>query len=290
MKENNFLQVKGYGDLVALVAVLNHLGFDDKARIFISPHLADLAIAITIRNLSRAEFIELSYLGSGLPALFDIKKRGLTNAVRSLLDLSKSLREQPWQSFIVDNFSIRERILSSLSRKTILGLPVERSIYKAYEALIIGATSDKDVPTASMCNETDVFNSGRVSIFPRSRVSNKDLSDDTVRVLVKALEAAGIAYQISLLPYEVISHEFSDSVKYLDADFGIVIDEILQSSHIITADTLACHLATLLRIKVFPILNIKNDYFLPPGIIRHERWSLAGDVDLVRRLSDFVSE
>ena len=141
-----------------------------------------------------------------------------------------------------------------------------------------------------MCNETDVFNSGRVSIFPRSRVSNKDLSDDTVRVLVKALEAAGIAYQIILLPYEVISHEFSDSVKYLDADFGIVIDEILQSSHIITADTLACHLATLLRIKVFPILNIKNDYFLPPGIIRHERWSLAGDVDLVRRLSDFVSE
>ena len=290
MKKNNFLQLKGYGDFVILVAVLNYLGIDDRARIFISKHLVDLAMVINVRGLSRAEFIELNVLKSGVPALFDIKKQGLKNAVRSLIELSKSLRSQPWQNYIVDNFSVRESFLSFLSSKTLVGIPRQSSIYESYANFFNSTIVDQSSHAASTVRKVSSFKHKRVTIFPRSRIAKKDLSDDTIKTLIETLEKACIAYEIILLPFEAISHQFSGSVKVLEAEFSQVIDEILDSTHVIAADTLACHLATILEIKVFSILNFKNDYYLPPGALRDQMWCLSNNSELSKRLIGFISE
>src|SRR5690606_592120 len=133
------LQVKSFGDLVIAVSAAERVVAPDRSgvRVAIGQHLAGLWDALT----PTVGAIELDTRERGVPALFDVRKHGVRAALRSALDLRRTIARAPIPSetlLLLDRVNLRERFI--LSDRHTAAIPEDvRNIYAGYAQLLSGA-------------------------------------------------------------------------------------------------------------------------------------------------------
>jgi len=272
-----FVSLKAFGDFVIACQVLRRArsGTGGAPGMVAGAHLRPLASAI---GFDGARFIDAD--GSGeVPAAFDVRRRGLAAAVRSLVGLRRQLAElADHDRYVFDRIGWRERCLVPPERRA--ALPASANIYEAYAMalqnaghVIDAAPNDSGAPIRSAV------------IVPASRLAAKTLPAATIGALARALRAGGVAAQVVLLEGDHAQVPSDVSSATIPRQFEALIECLEGFDLVVSADSLAAHLAELQGIRCFVVGPRPNSYWLPASCLRSDAWCLFDDVG---RLTEWV--
>lgn len=265
-----FVSLKAFGDFVIACHALRLVrpGSAATPNMLAAEHLRPLASAI---GFEEARFIAEDRSGD-VPAAFDIRRRGWAAAVQSLVALRRELGELRGQGcYVFDRLGWRERWLVPAGRRA--ALPESANIYEAYAIALEGAGHVLDrVPTPAVKPIRSAV------IVPASRLVAKTIPMATIEAVAKVLKARGVAVEVVLLegdraqvPVEVVS-------ETIPRRFPALIERLKASDLVISADSLAAHLAEFHRIRCFVVGPRPNQYWLPGSCLRSDGWCLFDDI------------
>jgi ADP-heptose:LPS heptosyltransferase len=260
----NFVFIKGFGDFIIGAYFLKSLSQDDtiKIRILTTPRIAVLAAELRLPiNLSI-----LDLPGMDAPALFEVRRKGLFQAMKSGIEIKKAIGNLNTQNpisgkLIFDKVSFREKYISTGHK--IIGLPKNNdNIYQAYNKLMnqlhLKTRMRNDRP--SILNET---NSEFIGIFPTSRAEEKDIPPSVLHKLNQLFQREGNRLKIYLFPDQLERYKEVKNITAIPKDFSSLIEHIRAHQVIISADSLPAHLAQYFSIPVFVLTPKNNHYWLP---------------------------
>ena len=281
----NFVSIKGFGDFVIALNVLERCSPSIKksCKILIGSHILPLSNAL---NPSvKIEIIDSA--DQDIPALFDIRKRGVYQAGVSAIDLRRSLSSYcPGESMVFDKGGARE---SFISRNNYKSIPPSKNIYLAYESFI-----SKRYPGEALLLERKIekkYSKGkRIGIYPFSRVSDKNIKPKDVLYLYNFCKSQGFDPTIVLLKGENLSlSAVNINITTYARTFPRLIDSIFSVDAIISADSLPAHLAYFFDRPCFVVSSLENQYWLPFECFKLNYWSLSGDLNMLNdRLKLFL--
>jgi ADP-heptose:LPS heptosyltransferase len=252
------VSIKSFGDFLIPISVLDNLNITDFT-ILTLPQNKEL-----YEILNSTVTVEYLCMIKKTPAFFDIKNKGILNALNDFNKIKKEfilLKNQKKSfDFYIDNSDFRySLLLSGFTRKSIYN--ENSNIYLDYLTCF---SVDK---TLSIYKNSKKIK--KASIFPDSRLKSKQISSNDLESIKKLFNLMGISYNIYCYNDEISgnSYESFDELKSL----------ILDSDLIVSADSLAAHLAFYLKIPVFTVLNRKNDYWLNPFSRQFNLYTFSND-------------
>lgn len=278
-----FLQVKSFGDFVIATAAAERVAEDarDRVEIAIGTHLQALrdALASSVRT------VFLDTKEAGVPALFDLRKKGLAAATRSAFDLRQAIAGsalEPSTVMLLDRRSARERFI--LGGRRAATIHNARNIYAGYDQLMSEAGLRPRLPTAR--DHSVPLSAG---IFPGSRLTEKNLPPDLVRDALAELERHGIPHKLFLLDGERPDLEASGlPFERVPRQFSAMCDAVSRCQLVVSADSLPAHLAERAGAEVFLFTPKPNEFWMPPSVFENRRWSLIGDPKRMDRLNEIL--
>lgn len=284
LASGTFVSLKAFGDLVILASVLRRLTPDNTVRfsLVIGSHLLELhsALGAPIR-------VMVVETGGGIPAIFDIRRRGWIRAARSFVSLRRelgALRLPPDSTLVFDQLGWRESLLCEPRSR--VELPKSAAnIYLAYEQFLKASNA---LDESLCCSYSEFATSDVIGIFPGSRVAAKALSAAVVRQLVQRCFEAGRSSRIFVLEGEAVDPAMP-AFESVPRRFASMIDAVRSVDRLISADSLPAHLAEYFKIPVFVISSRPNQYWLPQSAFQRSAWALACDVNVGSRLHAFIS-
>lgn len=280
MKTVYLLQLKAFGDFVIATAAGERVAASERARIrmAIGRHLRPLCHAIA----PQLDVTELTNMETGVPTLFDVRRAGIAASLRSAWNVRRSVANSALPSdalILMDHIGFRERfaIGSRASVSFPAGTP---NIYAGYEALLRDAGF-----TLTPVRNKDRFAPQRVGIFPGSRIAAKNLPPDLVSRVMAESRGRGLETQLFLLDGERSDLEAGELPhRIVPRSFTALCDAIASVDLVISADSLPAHLAERAGKDVFVFTPRPNAFWMPPSVLRHDRWSLFYNPAALQRL------
>lgn len=243
---------KAYGDLVIACNFMRDVDSTEYG-LLLGSHLVQLLEALGFAG--RCAVLDV---GAEVPAIFDIRKRGFINAVRSGVGLRRAIRSVALNTddkIVFDKLGIRQRFISwpTAVEQIRCGAP---NIYLDYHCYF--GSSVKNTPTRKYIE--------KVVIFPDSRISEKSIPDKLVASLCMENEARGIQTLIVKIGQpSPVPGLAQYPVKWLDG-FSLLLDQIAGADAIVSADSLPAHIAEYLGLPVFVFNSIPNEYWMPLSV------------------------
>lgn len=272
-----FVQVKAFGDLVIASAAIGRVAEADRARLTlaIGRHLRPLCDAITTTTM----VIELATAEPDVPAVFDVRKNGLSAALRSAWQIRRAIARAPIPReapILFDRIRSRERFL--IGKRPAISMPADTvNIYQGYDALLAGAGFAL-APTPP----AEARTRRRAGIFPGSRIAAKNLPVLLVADLLAEAERRRMPTELFLLEGERPDLETSGLPHVIvPRQFTALRDAIAGVDVVISADSLPAHLAETLRIDTFVLTPKPNEFWMPLSVFTHRRWRLFDDPNLL---------
>jgi hypothetical protein len=269
------VSLKAFGDFViALHTLRNVRGLppgSTQLRLLAGEHLRDLA-----RILGVEQEVVFVPSGSGLPAAFDFKRRGLLRGLASLLELRRSLRGLPRDCQLVFDWrEWRENFIGSPYRRW--GLVRAPNVYLALAGRLrlLGFDLPELAGTASATAPS--LTRGLARIFPSSRNDDKCFPVAVTARLVDQLSRAGMACEVIDLEGEGQQLPSGLPVRSLKRNFGSLTQAVSASDLVVTADSLPGHLAEYYGLPVYVLSPKDNSYWLPLSCFIGGAWSAFQD-------------
>lgn len=278
-----FVELKSFGDLVMSAASLRLLPASDLARcqLVVGRHLQDLSQALA----PPCEVEVLDIPDRTVPALFDMKKRGVIAGLRSALALRAALsRTAPGATLVMESQARRERFI--VGRRDCLAVPRADNVYLAFEAFMT-RTFNTTTPSRSVTPHPK--RARRVALCPFSRVALKNLPPDMIVALAHECGRAGFEAELLLLEGERFEHPDAPPSRVIPRRFDALADTLAGYAAVISADSLPAHLAEYRATPAFVASPVENRYWLPKRAFQGNHWGLLTDrVQLISRLQRFL--
>ena len=265
-----FVSLKAFGDFVIACHALRRVKRSKATApaVVAGDHLRALASAI---GFEKATFLTAERSGD-VPAAFDLRRRGLAAGVRSLVSLRRQFAQLSGDGcYVFDRLGWRERFLVAKSAR--MALPESANIYEAYATALANAGHIiDDVPASSNLAIRSAV------IVPASRLVEKTIPADTISAMAEQLTSRGIALEVLLLEGDRALVPTQLASTTIPRRFPALIERLKAFDLVISADSLAAHLAEFHGIKCFVVGPRPNRYWLPASCLRSEGWCLFGDV------------
>ena len=233
-------------------------------------HLEPLATALAVDS-------ELRFIGerdwTDVPAAFDVHKRGKVEAVRSLLDLRRRFDRLERSTLVFDHLGVRESFIGA--RHARVGLPRGKgNIYLAYEQLFedLGHGVASDPPPRAPRRPK------RAVIVPGSRVDRKIVPADVIAMIHARLAACAIDARVLHLEQESLQIPPHVPSSRLPRRFDLLSEALGSVDLVISADSLAAHLAEFHRLPSFVVSPAANPYWLPRSAYLSGAHATFGDL------------
>lgn len=270
------VSLKAFGDFVIACHSLRRLTRQGPV-ILAGAHLRPLALALDV-----GEAVRFLPTGSSrdVPAAFDVRRRGWIEAVRSLLELRAALAAaQDGARLVFDRIGWREKFIAAAADH--LALPDAPNIYSAYETHFANAGYEL-VPRLSALPATV----RSAVIVPASRVAAKTLSAETIRAVREQLIGAGVNTEVVVLEGDAVELPHTTTARQIPRTFESLIDCIRRTELVVSADSLAAHLAEYLGRRCFVVAPQPNIYWLPASCLASGGWTTFQEV---LRLSSWLA-
>lgn len=251
------ISLKAYGDFVIASGALKRVHPRpnlDLPRIVAGEHLRPLALALQIDEA-------ISFIGDAswkdTPPIFDVRKRGVLEALQSFFEISHHLKTINFESnFVFDSLGWRERLISLGSRRC--SLPEGcGNIYIAYDNFFRQHGFEvEDI-------RINKRNIRRAVIVPGARHSHKIIPRDVISYFVTELGKRNIDVDVLDLTGETLEIPLGVNKVTIPRRFGDLVSEIKKNDLVISSDSLSGHLSEYLQIPVFVSTSSPNQYWLP---------------------------
>ncbi len=267
------ITLKAFGDFViacnATRRVQSITGMDVPG-IVAGEHVRSLASAIgldiTVQFIGDSSWIDV-------PAAFDVRKRGVFSALRSLYDIRHRLDEIPSSNALVfDHLGWRERLVGG--GRPLNSLPAEsRNIYLAYDRFFesLGYETLNDG-----AERKHAIN--RAIIIPGARMGYKVIPAQVISNVAVELERRGINVSVVVLEGESIDLPGRVVAVRLPRSFDSLVAAIKASDLVISADSLPSHLSEFLNVPIFVSTSVPKPYWLPRSAYLTNGWATFADV------------
>lgn len=277
-----FVGVKAFGDFTVTAASLRGLSPEALSRctLLIGPHLSELSLAL--KPACNVETLSISECT--VPAVFDLKKRGLIAALRSASALRRALATAAPTSILVMPRSGRREVLIAGRRRS-LALPPAENVYVAHERFLeqhVAPVNDSRIVDATPRPR-------RIALCPFSRVAAKNIPSELVVEMAAACARAGFEAELLLLEGERFEHSDAPLIRVIPRSFIALADALSTYVGVISADSLPAHLAEYRGTAAFVASPMANLYWLPAQAFKREHWGLFGRrAELTARLQRFL--
>ncbi len=276
-----FIQLKSFGDLVVVAESLKLLTPSDltRCKLVIGQHLKDLCEVLAPQ--CTVEILPIP--GNDVPALFDIKKRGVVAGFHSAWRLRTAIASAaPGMTLVVERQNLRERFISGGRR--CVAIPRKDNVYLAFEAF----TSAFFRVSATEPGRAGIRGS-RVALCPFSRVSVKNLPPGLIVELAQLCEQAGFEPELLLLEGEHVQHPGLPLTRVIPRRFDALSKALAGYCAVVSADSLPAHLAEYGGTATFVVSPVVNRYWLPKRSFLQDHWALINErADLMIRLRHFL--
>ena len=218
-----------------------------------------------------------------LPPLFDARLHGVSAALRSGIELEKALtlvERRSSETLLVDRACWRSRwIARSWPIASIDG--GEPNIYVGYAR----ALEEHGFPV-SLESAPLPLRGRRVGIFPGSRIPSKAIPANVLHVVMRAIERAGFSPSVLRIDGE----GSIDGVPFttIPRTFKSLRDALNGLDVVVSADSLAAHLAEYVGRRVFVVSPSRNPYWLPHRCFEQSHCGLFAASDLEIALRRFL--
>ena len=277
-----FIEIKSFGDLVISAASLRSLRPEDAARcrLVIGSHLQDLCRALS--PVCEVDVIQVSE--GSVPAIFDIKQKGLVAGIFSAFALREKLSSAaPGSTLVMESQAYRERFI--VGRRQCIAIPKAENVYIAFESFIANTFTLKE-PELAINIEAQ---SSRIALCPFSRVAAKNIPTDLVFELAQVCKSAGFQAELLLLEGEVIKKASGLYQRVIPRRFESLKSALEDYAAVISADSLPAHLAEYQGKPAFVVTPVSNTYWLPLQAFKGQHWGLIDKKnDLTQRLQYFL--
>ncbi|MBC7380651.1 MAG: hypothetical protein H7346_24900 [Burkholderiaceae bacterium] len=278
-----FVAVKAFGDLTVTAAMLRCVPEDALARcsLLIGPHLGDLSDAL--KPVCNVDTLPLP--DHSVPAIFDLKKRGLVAGLHSALTLRSALATAAVGSILVMPRPARREAFIA-GRRFSLALPPANNVYVAHERFLLQHVT---TTTTTPRQPVTVARPRRIALCPFSRVAAKNIPAELVIELAEVCDQAGFAAELLLLEGEHFEHPDAPPSRVIQRRFDALADALVGYAGMISADSLPAHLAEYCGTPAFVASPVANPYWLPAQAFKGEYWGLFDQrADLTARLQRFL--
>lgn len=261
--------LKSFGDLIVARSALRESSIG--AELLIGDHLVELNDALGPRTAVRI----LNHMEGHVPAIYDVRKHGVTKAIRSALRLRRLFRnalDSELRTYVFDKKGVRESFINGGA--PILSLPDAENIYVAYRrlfGLLESGNSQGYVgdPTGNS-----------IGIFPGSRLARKILPASTIKALVETCHSHEIEPILYLLEGEEVQDAGSIDVEtvIVPRRFSAMAEAVRQVSGVISADSMPAHMTEYFKRPVYVVTPVPNEYWLPLSAYECRFWSCFRDI------------
>jgi hypothetical protein len=241
--------------------------------LLIGPHLSPLVEALA----PRCPVYTLPYSEQRVPALFDVRKHGITEALISLMGLYQAFRQVALPvgaHLLLDRVTLRERLILPFG-VTHRVLPAKASnIYAAYAEAVGPSPARPATMTAQATGQ------GLVGIFPGSRLPAKNLPIPVVEAAIRGALRVGHTPILYLLDGERpdLEAHFPNAV-IVPRRFDAMLSAVAGVGHVVSADSMPAHMAEYLGRPVFVLSPIDNRFWLPGSSFNGNLWRLFDDCE-----------
>jgi hypothetical protein len=255
------MSLKAFGDLV--IARTSLASGPPGVRMAIAEHLLELNNALRPGPPPHI----VAHGEHGVPALFDLRRRGVVRGLLSAGRLRQAVRRAGIAddaTLVFDRVGTRELFIAG-GRRT-RALPAQENVYHAY-AELLGGKHGVAAPISGGWRTA--------GIFPSSRVAAKNLPIAVVARLLDQCREAGLLPQVFLLDGERSELELAfPNATIVPRCFEAMAEAVRSAGAVISADSLPAHLAEHWQCPVFVVSPVDNRYWMPLSSYEHDRWAL----------------
>lgn len=257
---------KSFGDFVIAHSILNRVadGAKHRIRLISCSHVEPLQAV-----LPGEVDVTLVNSGNQVPALFDMRKRGLVAATQSALTLRREfrrIRRKPDEVLTFEPLGVRERFIAGEWHLT---KPARResNVYDTYLELL------REHGIQTLPAPPDPSTKARsIGIFPESRLPQKRLNASALALIFERAALAGMRTRLFLLEGDTPPVPARSETAIIPRSFASLIEALGSVDKIISADSLPAHLGEYLLRPVFVATPAPNEYWLPHRCFQGKRW------------------
>ena len=254
---NYIVTIKGHGDAIISTILSSYSKF---------------GAFIVICNKDSAQLLQ-SYISTDkiifgdFSGLYDIRKQGLLKALKSLFKLITLLKTMNYNDNIFfETNDFRYLIIKLfITAKTYAPKSNNKNIYIKRKNLFESTFNLFLINTTSQI----IFSNKYVIIFPKSRITSKEIDLDTLNLLINFLKSNNTIFKIALFKNDKLTSlnkRYEEQVIYFN-DISDLITLIESSDIVISSDSLPLHVTYFLNKQLIPYYNNEiNEEWLPPGI------------------------
>ncbi len=256
--------LKSFGDFViALRSVQRVTDNEFRPTIVAGYHLGSLAAALGVND-------SISFVGDSkqvdVPAAYDVKRLGISTALRSLIELRHHLGSgNPTEIRLFDHLGWREKLLSRRAQS--VGLPSSANIYRAYSEYF----TQRGLCLAPQSALRRV-NRGTAILIATSRIARKSLPKAVIADVLSRLIDSGFTAHVIVLDGEQIELPSGAPCKRLPKSFSSLIDAVSSADLVVSADSLPAHLGEYFCVPTFVVTPEPNTYWLPDSAFATNGW------------------
>lgn len=271
------VNLKAYGDFVIACSAVKRIHPD------LRMNLPNIIAGEHVRSLASAMDLEQSikFIGDAswkdVPAVFDVRKRGSLAAVKSILEIRQFLKNLSADTYLIfDRLGLRERWIGHGFYLYPLGDNYE-NIYIAYDSVFRAMGFQVD-DKFSYCRKIE-----RAIIIPGARLFHKIIPTHVIHDYLTELKKRNIEVDIILLEGESIDVPKGVHPIIIPKQFNMLINEIVKSDLVISADSLPSHLSEYLQIPIFVSMQAPNTYWLPRSSYETDGWATFSNIQPFHR-------
>jgi hypothetical protein len=269
----SLINLKAFGDFVIACSAINRIHIREGLvlpKIVVGEHVRSLASALQLEE-------SVHFIGDkswkDVPAAFDVRKRGVYAAFKSIIEIRRSLKESSVEGqLIFDKLGWRERFIGRGFRLYELS-EGHGNIYIAYDNLFKSLGFKLDFEYSS-CACID-----KAIIIPGARMIHRVIPAGVISRYVHELARRNIRSEVVVLEGEAVDLPVNINLRVIPREFGALIDAIKNSDLVISADSLPSHLSEFFHIPVFVSTPAPKPYWLPKSSYKTTGWATFSDIN-----------
>ncbi len=265
----SIVTLKAFGDFVIACGSARAVQAGaNRPQVVAGEYVRPLAAALGVESEVRFIGTQHGAPWTDVPAVFDVRKRGLPAAVRSLFELRAILGQLPpaW-NLVFDHAGPRERLLCSHHPFHSLSKEMG-NVYLAYRQFF--TQQRLTVTPHTIARQFVPYNA---LLVPGARMRHRVLPPAVIEQACHTLRERGCAVTVVLLEGEDIPLPEKIRPVRLPRSFQNLVAVMRESDLVITADSLPAHLGEYLQIPQFTFIPTPKDYMLPQFAYEAKGWT-----------------